>query len=75
MEEGEKVGGMEGGREREGRALQEKKCVRLQHQVFLVMQTNCKHFYSLLGPYIDGFVRGPGTVGRDGRAGSGRRAA
>ena len=30
-----------------------KKCVRLQYQFFLVIQTNCKHFYSVLGPYIN----------------------
>ena len=31
----------------------ENKCVRFQHQFFLVVQTNCKHFYSFLGPYIN----------------------
>ena len=30
----------------------EKKCVRLHYQFLLVMYTNCKHFYSFLGPYM-----------------------
>ena len=29
------------------------RCVRLQHQFFLVTQTNCKHLHSFLGPYLD----------------------
>ena len=27
--------------------------MRLQYQFFLAIQTNCKHFYSFLGPYIN----------------------